>query len=157
MNRVSMLVAIASLSYAVSWFLPTTTFSIGDLPGWEALKISFAPIWDGWDGSDYSWLRYMPLILSGMTNGWFVFSVLALAIWSAIPRRLVFWGLLLSALVNSVWFTVTDSGDLFWTVLRIGYYLWYASFLMLTFAAHWSLQLQADSGSEARDQRPNHQ
>ena len=135
MRRGTVLLAAASLIYVVAWFMPVdqdgTTLAKGGLPGWEALQFSLSP------DTTRPWWKGVLFVLSGLTNGWFLFSVAAHKVRPGISKRILFWGSLLAALINTQWFVLSDSSGR--AQLRIGYYLWFASFLLLAAAARRTL------------------
>jgi hypothetical protein len=137
------LVTIASLTYVVAWFLPAvgggTTLAGGALPGWEAFRASLSPLWQRVPVDRLGFATIS--VLSGLTNGWFLFSIAALTVWPVLARRALFWGLLLAALVNAQWFVLSGSDR---AHLRIGYYLWLASFLLLAGATSRARSAPAD-------------
>jgi hypothetical protein len=147
MKRTTLLLATAALIYMVSWFVPVVeggaTLARGGLPGWEAFRVALSPIWsyEGFPGGD-SWFSDLASVLSGLTNPWFLASLAVLAFWSPRFTREVFWGLALATLINTLWFVVpSERGD-----LRIGYYLWLGSFIVLAAAAR-SILLSAGRSS----------
>jgi hypothetical protein len=132
MRRMTM---IATAVYGLAWFLPVVSGSTGleqgGVPGWEALRMALAPVFpiDGF-GGDQGFLAMIG-VLSGLSNLWFVASFVVLALFPRGPRRVMFWGLVLATLVNTVW--LWGAGGVGY--LRAGYYLWLLSFVGLAAAA----------------------
>jgi hypothetical protein len=135
MRRTRFWLVLACLIFLVAWFLPVvdggTTLAKGGLPGWEALRFALSPIWDR--GSDMTWWQGVISVLSGLTNVWLVLAVVLLLRREVRPRRVLVAGLFVAAVINAMWVVLFDGfGD-----LRIGYYLWTVSFVLLA-AAAWS-------------------
>lgn len=129
MTRNRVLFVLACLVFLVAWLLPVvdggTTLGKGGLPGFEALRFALSPIWDR--GNDMTWWQGVISVLSGLTNGWLVLSVVLLSRRHVSHRRLLVAGLLVAAGINAMWVVLFGGfGD-----LRIGYYLWTASFVLL--------------------------
>jgi hypothetical protein len=135
MHRTRFLFALACLIFLVAWFLPVvdggTTLAKGGVPGWEALRFALSPIWDR--GTDMRWWQAVISVLSGLTNGWLVLSVVLLLRRRVGPRRLLVAGLSVAAAINAMWVVLFEG----FSDLRIGYYLWTVSFVLLA-AAAWS-------------------
>ena len=118
------LISVAFLVHAVAWFLPVArdgvTFPEG-LPGWQAfffaLLWSKGPPW--WLGA-LSAMSALSTALFVLGAGWVV------AMGSHIVRRVSAWIAACAFAVNAHW--IVFSGKL---GLRIGYYLWWGSFLLL--------------------------
>jgi len=129
MNRAKTLLRLAIFMYALAWFLPVikdgTTLAQGGVPGWEALVTALSPIWDS--GSGDTWWEATLAAASGLTNAWFLIAVVGIRT-RRLSKRLLVTGLLLAALINTYWLAV-GLGN-----LRVGYYLWAASYWVLAAA-----------------------
>lgn len=127
---------IAVMTYMLAWLLPVvhggTTVLSGGIPGWEAFRVALGPVWAYADFATSSWFANLLSVGSALTNLVFI-AALAVLGWGP-PRasRGVFWGLLLAALLNTHWFLLFDDPS----DLRIGYYTWVASFVILAVAAY---------------------
>ena len=145
MKRTQVALAVAALLYGIAWFLPIsrygTTLAEGTLPGWEAFWLSLGPIWDR--DPDVVWWQSVISVLSGLSNGWFLFTVAALTSLPRVSRRVLVRGTMLCALVNAQWFLLSNSSDR--ADLRIGYFLWLTSFLVLVWAAYGTMKTAVDS------------
>ena len=134
MKRATLLLSASIAVYVVAWLLPVaeggTTLGEGGLPGWEALVIALSPLWDS--GARDSWWGATLPVLSGLTNGWFLFSVAALSRRRVAPQRVLLWGSILAVLLNAYWFMAFDDAS----DLRVGYYMWLASFVLLAGTAY---------------------
>ena len=122
--------------YAVAWFLPVIkdgpTLAQGELPGWIAFRVAVAPVWPVEGVHNDSVFEAVLSTASGLTNLLVPLSLVALVGPQAANRgRKLCLALLFAAAVNSSWFVLSDNrGE-----LRIGYYVWFAAFLILAVAA----------------------
>lgn len=126
---------IAIATYAVSWFVPVhragAKIGTGELPGWQAFRLCLSTVLE----IPHASLTRLPVALiltaNALTNFWFVVAAFLLLRRPFRPRPLMKWGLLVSVVLNLFWFVFgADRAD-----LRAGYYLWEASFALLTLAA----------------------
>ena len=120
---------IAVVLYLVSWFLPVIKDGerLGNgLPGWEALTVVMSPLWDPESIRHNPWSSLLSVV-SGFTN---VFMLVALFRQlrhrDPSPRSWP-WLAWIAVAINASWI-VMDFGD---RALRIGYYLWFLSFVFL--------------------------
>ena len=134
-GRRTVLPLIAIASYAVSWFVPVhrggARIGAGELPGWQAFRLCLSTASEIPTAS----LTRLPVALivtaNALTNFWFLGAVFVLLRRPGVPHPVAKWGLLVSVVLNLFWFVLgSDRGD-----LLPGYYLWVASFAMLTVAA----------------------
>jgi hypothetical protein len=135
-QRVTRLAIVAAALHIAAWFLPVIhvpEFRAGshgrNMPGWEVFK-TLMPVGDvSFDAptstGDVAWgVLYL---LSPLTNLVFVLGVV-MALRATISQRgirrteVAIWA---SVALNSAWFA-TGLSD-----LRVGYYLWLASFILL--------------------------
>jgi hypothetical protein len=140
---------IAALVFVVAWLTPVidsgTTLGRGGVPGWEAFRVALSPVWPYEDFEASNWFWSIISISSALTNFLFV-AALAHLVWQpGVYRRAVCWALALAFVVDSAWFI---SGDR--EYLRVGYYLWVASFALLAVAA-WRVPARVTSGASATD------
>lgn len=117
MKSRAILIGMAWLLYAVSWFLPVidggTTLSQGELPGWEAFRVAL--------GGNFL------EVSSALTNFVMIASpVILLGRFDRLKVALP-WLSILAALLNMQWFILSENR----AELRVGYYLWCASFFIL--------------------------
>ncbi len=138
MKRMTIVATLAAFVYVLSWLMPVfaggTTLAKGSVPGWEALRYALSPIWEyqGLSGRAENFNALISVI-SGLSNLWFVVALAALLLRRRGYHPGIFWGLALSVLVNVLWFVLANErGD-----LRIGYYLWLGSFVVLAVAARF--------------------
>lgn len=136
MKRTAVVLWSGAVLYLLSWFLPVvdggTTLARGEVPGWEAFRVALAPLWPyegvGGDGGVFDLIA----VVSALTNLWFVVAVMVLVARRERFRSAVLWGLVLSALINALWFVLSEDRADF----RIGYYAWCGAFVVLAGAAY---------------------
>ena len=119
----------ASSAFVVSWFLPVIkngwTIPEG-LPGWQAMRAVLDPLWDHDKLRDRPWFSALS-IASGLTNIVMIAALAHLHLTRLSPaNRWKHW-VVLAAAINASWlgFDWRDND------LRIGYYVWLLSFLLL--------------------------
>lgn len=132
MRKPHLLVAIAYSVHAAAWFLPVekdgVTLPYG-LPGWQAFRVAACAIWP-YEGTTLD--PWYNVVLSTMSAATTVLFVLG-AWWVVVTqsrrlRHVSAWIAACAFVVNAHWFLQLGS-DRF--DLRIGYFLWGASFLLL--------------------------
>ncbi len=121
--------------YAVAWFVPVvdngTTLTKGGIPGWEALRFALSPIWPLSGIRSGAGFGAILSTLSGLTNLAVLWVVVSLARPASRPHaRTLGWALLIATAVNASWISPGEIAD-----LRIGYYLWLGSFLVMAIGA----------------------
>lgn len=132
MKKAHLLIAAALFVHAVAWFLPVEGDGVrfpNGLPGWQAFRVAAEAVWpyEGWriDG----WYNVVLSTISAATTVLFVLgSVWAVALRSRRLRRVSAWTAACGFIVNSHW-VLRFGADRF--DLRIGYFLWWLSFLLL--------------------------
>jgi hypothetical protein len=126
-NRGPLWIAVAL--YSVSWFLPVIKYGerLGNgPPGWEALQVVLSPLWRPESIIEEPWFALLS-VASGLTN---VFMLVALfrQIRGHDPSlRSWTWLAWIAVAIDASWMGV----DLKDQDLRIGYYLWFFSFVFL--------------------------
>ena len=135
MKRTPTLLAVGAFLYVLAWLLPIanggTSLSDGGLPGWEVFRLALSPIWPYEGLAGDNWSSDSLSVLSALTNVGFLASVAILAFSRQRFRRWTFWFLVTATIVNSLWFVLSDQRS----DLRIGYYLWLGSFIVLAVTA----------------------
>ncbi len=130
MRRKTTILLLSATIYVSAWFLPVinggTTLAKGGLPGWEALRVALSP-------EDSNALTRVLRVGSGLSNFVFVAAVTLLWRWPRQFAPAALWSLIVAVLLNAHWFVLLGADR--WN-LRVGYYLWVSSFLLLAFAAH---------------------
>ncbi|MDH3497311.1 MAG: hypothetical protein OER21_11140 [Gemmatimonadota bacterium] len=139
----TLLLPTAALVFVVAWLTPVidqgTTLGQGGVPGWEAFRVALSPVWpyEGFEAMNWFWS--IIAVSSALTNFLFV-AALAHLVWQpGVYRRAVCWALALAFVVDSAWFVFSGDRE----YLRLGYYLWVASFALLAVAA-WLPTARAD-------------
>lgn len=126
------LIAGAWLVHAAAWFLPVEKQGVRlpqGLPGWQAFRVAACVVWpyEGW--SIEGWYNIVLSTMSAATTLLFVLgSVWVVWAGSRAVRRASAWIATAAFIVNAHWFLRFGS-DRF--DLRIGYFLWWFSFLLL--------------------------
>jgi hypothetical protein len=132
MNASRMLLVTAWTGYVVAWFLPVVEGGSNsrDMPGYGAFVFALAPLWDRsmWDAPWQSLL----MVLSALTNLAMIASWVAVRIRRHAGLRVVSYAALASFAVNSHWFFMDRGGS---PQFKIGYFLWWWSFLPLAIGA----------------------
>ena len=132
MRRPQLLISAAWLVHVLAWFLPVVkgggTFP-NALPGWQAFRLAACAVWPIRDVSFEEWyVAVLSTISAGTTVLFVLCSALVVARGSRALRRVSAWIAAFSFVVNSHWFLLfgSDRKD-----LRIGYFLWWSSFLLV--------------------------
>ena len=126
-----LLVLTAWLVHAIAWFLPVAeggvTFPRG-LPGWQAFRAAACPVWPYRDFHIHIWYFAVLSTISALTTLLFVFGSpwAALCRTRAVPRASA-WVATFAFLVNAHWYLFSIGRK----DLRIGYFLWWLSFLVM--------------------------
>jgi hypothetical protein len=137
MPRLARAVGAAWLIHAIAWFVPVHKYGVRlpkGVAGWEAFRIAVGPIWpyDG-SGSWDPWYGAVLTVASGLTNFLMVASLPIVLERTRRPRILLValaWAAVGATMLNAQWVIDKD-----WTDLRVGYYLWWGSFILLSVGA----------------------
>ena len=125
-------IAGAWVIYLVAWTLPVHAESVRipeGLPGWEAFRFAAGPVWPKGGAPAESflpWYEAVLAVLSACTNFVMLASPWAVTSRPVVVRR--FHRVMLAAFIVNAHWCVFAAGELF-RELRIGYYLWWWSFL----------------------------
>jgi hypothetical protein len=132
MKRQHVLIWAAWLTHAVAWFLPVeaegATFPHG-LPGWQALRVASCAVWRCEDIKFEHWYNAVFAAVSAATTPLFILgSVWVVWFGWRTVRRTSAWIAAAAFVINAHWYIFfgPDRKD-----LRIGYFLWWSSFLLL--------------------------
>ena len=133
MKKAHLLLASAYLVHGVAWFLPVVKEGVTlpqGLPGWQAFRVAACAVWpygdfrfDKWHDVALSTISAATAILFVLGAGWVV------AIGSRGLRRASAWIAASAFVVNAHWVVRFGSDSL---DLRIGYFLWWFSFIVLS-------------------------
>jgi hypothetical protein len=132
MRRPYLLISAAWLLHAIAWFLPVckggVTFPHG-LPGWQAFRVAACPVWPYEGFTDDAWYYAVLSTISAVTTPLFIVgSVWAASQGSSALRRASAWVATSAFVIDAHWYVLfgSDRKD-----LRIGYFLWWFSFLFV--------------------------
>jgi len=130
MRRPHLLISGAWLLHAVAWFLPIVkggvTFPHG-LPGWQAFRVAACSVWPYDNFRTDEWYNAVLSTLGAATTLLFIFgSVWVVSRGSYALRRASAWIAASAFIIDAHWYVLfgSDRKD-----LRIGYFLWWFSFL----------------------------
>ena len=132
---------LAMLVFFIAWFLPVERDGVrladGMLPGYEAFRVAVAPIFSlGRGAAGGPSVRELFFGVSALTNLLIWYALFVAAVY---PRR--FWPslrtlsilLVVALCVNAQWLLPSEGQRL---NLRIGYWVWCASFPLMALALH---------------------
>lgn len=143
MRKHHLLIAVAWLMYVAAGVLPVYKHGVDlpeGLPGWDALAISFSPPFDALSGKRTETSLVLALLwaISGATN-----LLMIGTLWAPKLRRrflnCFFWMAVGAAIINSNWCVFVPAFE-----LRIGYFLWWLSFLILAAGIHSVLKAEGN-------------
>lgn len=132
MRRPHLLISGAWLLHAVAWFLPVVkgevTFPHG-LPGWQAFRVAADRVWPYERIRTDEWYHAVLPVISAVTTLLFIFgSVWVVLRGSSTLRRASAWVATAAFIFNAHWYVFFGSDR---KELRIGYFLWWFSFLFV--------------------------
>lgn len=132
MRKVNFLIPCAWLVHAAAWFLPVVKEGVvfpQGLPGWQAFRVASCAVWpyegmgiDGWYNVVLSTASAATTLLFVLGSVWVVWAG------SRAVRRASAWSAAFAFVINAHWFLRFGSDRL---ELKIGYFLWWLSFLFL--------------------------
>jgi len=132
MRKAHSVLAAAFLVHAAAWLLPVVKEGVTlpqGLPGWQAFRVAACAVWpyerfkiDEWYYVALSTMSAATTILFVLGAGWVV------AFGARRLRRASAWIAALAFVVNAHWVIRFGSDR---TDLRIGYFLWWFSFILL--------------------------
>lgn len=122
------LIAVAWLIHGLAWFLPVVKDGVRlpeGLPGWQAFRVALGMAWPG-SNSHYGAWNVLAGVSALMTVLFILGSPWVVCCGSSSRRRLSAWTFSAAFVVNTHWYLSEMRPD-----LRIGYFLWWSSFLVL--------------------------
>ena len=133
MKTARLLISIAWVVHLTAWFLPVAKEGLTlpqGLPGWQAFRVASCEVWPyerfGIDG----WYNVVLCTVSALTTLLFVLGSVWVVLFVSRPvRRVSAWIAASSFVLNAHWVVRFGSDRL---DLRIGYFLWWFSFLLLS-------------------------
>jgi hypothetical protein len=130
--RRSIIVLIAALlAHAAGWLAP----AVDGYAGWQAFRVALSPVWPFEHFTVPTWQLIVLAVASAATNALFAGGAIAIAAGAVdrrSSRRALVVALLVAALVNLHW--PVSMGE-HRADLRVGYYVWVASFVLLAVSA----------------------
>lgn len=124
------LISSAWLLHAVAWFLPVETDGVTfphGLPGWQAFRVAASAVWPYDDFHADTWYYATLSTISALTTPLFIFgSAWVVLNGTHVMRRTSAWIATFAFIVNAHWYVLSGRKD-----LKIGYFLWWLSFLLV--------------------------
>jgi hypothetical protein len=131
MRKPSLLISAAWLVHAVAWFLPVDKDGVTFphcLPGWQAFRVAASSVWP-YGGHADTWYYAILSTTSAVTTPLFIFgSVWVVIHGTRVQRRVSAWVAISAFIFNAYWYVLFGSDR---KNLRIGYFLWWFSFLLV--------------------------
>ena len=133
MRRHRLLIWAAWLVYVAAWFLPVVREGVtspSGLPGWQAFRVAASAVWPLQDVTIDKWYKSVLFTVSTITTLLFIPGS-AWAVWSGSRalRRASAWVATFAFVVNAHWYVLYGGSAR--EDLRIGYFLWWVSFLLV--------------------------
>ncbi len=132
MKRPHLVILGAWLVHAAAWFLPVTKDGVtlpDGLPGWQAFRVAFTAVWPYETFNFDTWYTAVLATASAVTTLLFLFGS-PWVVWRGSPSlsRASAWVAAVAFVLNVYWYFLfwSDRSD-----LRIGYFLWWLSFVFL--------------------------
>ena len=134
MQRQQLLISAAWVAYVAAWFLPVVTEGVtlpDGLPGWQAFRVAASAVWPQPDVTIDQWYKAVLFTISAVTTLLF-FPGSVWAVWRGprALRRASAWVAACAFVVNAHWYVLYGGSAR--QDLRIGYFLWWLSFLLVT-------------------------
>jgi hypothetical protein len=131
MRMHQLLVCAAWLVFVAAWFLPVIDEGVTlprGLPGWQAIRVALCGVWPC-RNVNIEWYQAVLFTVSALTT----FLFLPGSVWAVRggSKRVCLtfaWFAALAFVVNTHWYILAGSNR---ADLRIGYYLWWISFLLM--------------------------
>ena len=159
MQKAYLLISCAWLLHAVAWFLPVikdgVTFPHG-LPGWQAFRVAASAVWP-YEGIHFdAWYYAILSTISAVTTPLFILGSVSVVLRAThLLCRASAWTATFAFIVNAHWYVDfgSDRKD-----LRIGYFLWWLSFLLVALGLFALSRQATDNASRppAKPQVPDH-
>jgi len=122
----------AWLVYTAAWFLPVVKEGVtlpDGLPGWQAFRVAASAVWPLPDVTIDKWYKTVLFSISAVTTLLFIPGSVS-AVWSGSRslRRASGWIATSAFVINAHWYVLYGASAR--EDLRIGYFLWWLSFLL---------------------------
>ena len=133
MRRQLLLIWAAWLVYVAAWFLPVVSEGVtlpDGLPGWQAFRVAASAVWPQPDVTIDKWYKAVLFTTSAVTTLLFI-PASVWAVWngSRALRRASAWVATSAFAVNAHWYVLYGGSAR--KDLRIGYFFWWLSFLLV--------------------------
>ena len=133
MLRHRLLIWVTWLVFTAAWFLPVVKEGVTlpeGLPGWQAFRVAASAVWPIPDVTIDKWYKAVLFSISALTTLLFIpGSVWAVWGGSRALRRAFGWVATCAFVINAHWYVLYGASAR--EDLRIGYYLWWLSFLLV--------------------------
>jgi len=128
-----LLIWAAWLVFTAAWFLPVVKEGVTlpqGLPGWQAFRVAASAVWPLADVTIDQWYKAVLFTISAVTTLLFLPGSWW-AVWSGSRalRRASAWVATSAVVVNAHWYVLYGRSPR--EDLRIGYFLWWFSFLLM--------------------------
>jgi len=131
-RRPRLLIWAAWLLHVAAWFLPVVKEGVtwpDSLPGWQAFRVAASPVWPLADVTIDAWYKTVLFTISAVTTLLFIpGSVWTVWSGSRALRQVSPWVATFAFVVNAHWYVLYGASAR--EDLRIGYFLWWLSFLL---------------------------
>jgi len=129
MRRAHLLIFAAWLFHAAAWFLPIVKGAASPnwLPGWEAFRAAFSAVWP-YEGINFTGYGAVPATASAVATILFILGSPLVVLRGPHSLRASALAAATAFVVNAHWYVLSGSDR---SDLRIGYFLWWFSFLLL--------------------------
>ena len=117
------------LLFVAAWILPVIDHSVtfpSGLPGWQAFRVAASPLWPYEGIMTDTWYGAGLALLSAATN-LVMIGVLTFSVRRRVSNRAAGIAAIAAFAVNTQWILQAGAGS----DLRIGYYTWWLSFLLV--------------------------
>ncbi|HUN63361.1 MAG TPA: hypothetical protein VMU53_15290 [Candidatus Sulfotelmatobacter sp.] len=135
MKKQHALIWAAWLTQGVAWFVPVIgegTSLPNGVPGWQAFRVAFCAVWPYGDAQFEHWYNAVLATMSAVTAPLFIIgSVWAVWFGSRTVRRVSAWISAGAFVINAQWLVLVVGFGPNPNDLKIGYFLWWFSFLLL--------------------------
>ena len=142
MRRHRPLIWAAWLVFTATWFLPVVKEGVTlpqGLPGWQAFRVTASAVWPLADATIDTWYKALLFTISGITTLlFFPGSAWAVSSGSRTLRQAFAWAATSAFVVNAHWYVLYGGSAR--EDLRVGYFFWWFSFLLVALGLFDPLQ-----------------
>ena len=145
MKRARLVISVAWLLQATAWFLPVVNEGMTlpqGLPGWQAFRVAACAVWPYEGFHIEEWYNPVLSTVSAVTTALFILGSLWVVLLGSRTLQLASaWIAAFAFIVNAHWYVRFGSDRM---DLRIGYFLWWLSFMLLALGL-FDLSRRADN------------